>query len=227
MPNQTDDSPDETLAKSIRDHFLAFKESFFEHSKQQDSIVVWLVGMSTGAIALIISQFGKLSPALYPTFKLGVGFLAGTIIFGLLFRGLHLFVQKRNTANFAFRVAWLTEYIRRSRESPNLEEAQTGLVEDMLDEFNTFTANLEGLSPEELERRLETNQSEGTWKRDIQKISNIFYICMFFSYALSILVISWGFITADLKVDNSSTSTNQKVISPSKLVQPTQADKSD
>ena len=48
MLNQTDDRPDETLAKSIRDHFLAFKESFFEPSKQQDSIVVWLVGMSTG-----------------------------------------------------------------------------------------------------------------------------------------------------------------------------------
>ena len=227
MPNHIDDSPDETLARSLRDHFVTFKELNFESGKQRDSIVAWLVGMSTGAIALIISQSSKLSPALYPAFKWGIGFLAGTIIFGLLFRGLHLFVQKRDILNFTLRVGWLTDYVRRSMESTSLERTNAELVEDMLVQFDTYTANLEGLSLEEFHERGEIKPSEGIRKRRLKTLCNIFYTSMFFSYGVSIAIISWSFINTDLKADNSSVSTNQQVISPSKHVQPTQVNKSD
>lgn len=55
MPNHIDDRPDKAFARLLRDHFLAFKELFLESGKQQDSIAIWLVGMSTGSIAIIIS----------------------------------------------------------------------------------------------------------------------------------------------------------------------------
>ena len=77
MPNQIGDRPDRAMARLLRDHYLSFKEIFLESGKQQDSIAVWLVGMSTGSIALIISQFGKLSPNLYAALKWSVGFLTG------------------------------------------------------------------------------------------------------------------------------------------------------
>lgn len=90
MPNQINDKPDQAFARFLRDHLLAFKEIIFESNKQRDNIVVWLVGMSTGSIALIISQFGKFNPTLYAALKVCVFFLTVTIICGLLFRIFHL-----------------------------------------------------------------------------------------------------------------------------------------
>ena len=78
MPNQNNDKPDQTL-DIFKDHLLVFKETIFEYSKQRNNIAVWLVGMSTGSIVLIISQFGKFNPTLYPALKVSVSFLTSTI----------------------------------------------------------------------------------------------------------------------------------------------------
>ena len=106
MPNQNNDSP-EAVARFFRDHLLSFKDMMFESGKQRDSITAWLVGMSTGAIALIIAQSGKFSPTLYPTLKWSVGFLTGTIILGLLFRIFHLLLQEKERYDLISIASWL------------------------------------------------------------------------------------------------------------------------
>ena len=118
MPNKKNERPDQTVARFLRDHFLSFKEMALESGKQQDSIAVWLVGMSTGAIALIIAQFGKLSPSLYPTLKWSVGFLTGTIIFGLLFRVFHLLLQEKDRYNLISITGWLAAWSEDTTETP-------------------------------------------------------------------------------------------------------------
>ena len=118
MPNENNDRPEQALARFLRDHLLSFKEMMFESGKQQDSIAVWLVGMSTGAIALIIAQSGKFSSALYSTLKWSVGFLTGTIILGLLFRIFHLLLQKKDRHDLMSINGWLFAYSEPVTEPP-------------------------------------------------------------------------------------------------------------
>ena len=118
MPNQNNDKPDQAVARFLKDHLLSFKEIMFESSKQQDNIAVWLVGMSTGSIALIISQFGKFNPTLYLALKISVLFLAATIILGLLFRIFHLFLQDHNRNDLMRINGWLAGYSEFSTEVP-------------------------------------------------------------------------------------------------------------
>lgn len=276
MPNQIGDRPDRAMARLLRDHYLSFKEIFLESGKQQDSIAVWLVGMSTGSIALIISQFGKLSPNLYAALKWSVGFLTVTIILGLLFRIFHLLMQNKDRHYLSWIVVWLAEYSRSSTEPlfelpedadagfialclyyhmgidmdpdflrtieaendveywkskyekhtilhRNLEEATEELEKQMVKEFSTFVAELEGLSSE---KKMD-NKSKGIRKRRLRTACNWLYILMSVSFAISVLIISCGFITNDSKVNLPLSATNQKTVAPSEQVQTTQTDKPD
>ena len=218
MPNHSNDRPDQAFARSLRDHLLSYKETMFESGKQQDNIAVWLVGMSTGSIALIISQFRKFSPILYPSLKVSVFFLTTTIILGLLFRIFHLLLQEKERNNLLFSQAWLVGYSEELTESP--------AVKSMLESFFKLVANLEGISIEKYEKTVRSSKSVGTRKRCLKKFCKIFYILMCISFAVSVSFISYNFIKADLKVNNPST-TNQKVVSPSKKVQPVQTNQSD
>ena len=65
MSNHIDDKPVQAIARAIRHNLHPFMRLAFESGKQHESVAVWLVGMSTGAIALIISQFGKLRSSLH------------------------------------------------------------------------------------------------------------------------------------------------------------------
>lgn len=118
MPNQNNDKPDQAIASLLKDHLLSFKEIMFESSKQQDNIAVWLVGMSTGSIALIISQFSKFTPTLYSALKISVLFLAATIILGLLFRIFHLLLQEHDRNDLMHINGWLDGYSKFSTEMP-------------------------------------------------------------------------------------------------------------
>ena len=278
MPDHINDRPDKAFARLLRDHFLSFKEIIFESGKQRDSIAVWLVGMSTGAIAITISQIGKLNHALYPVIKWSVGFLTGTIILGLLFRVFHLFLQDRDRFNMSYVVSWLAGWGEPSQEPPvNLpEEADAGVIAGLLynhmgididpnwlasiaiendveswrkqyegytesyylsaetreetlrDAFNRFCevmTNLEGvplLTHQQIEKM---DNSMGVRKRRLRKACTFFYTSMCISFAISVLIISYGFIKTDLKELQSTVITNQKVISPANQVQNTQTDK--
>ena len=286
MPNQNDEKPDQAIARFLRNHLLLFKEMIFESSKQRDHIAVWLVGMSTGSIALIISQFGKLSPALYLPLKLSVLFLTVTIILGLLFRIFHLLLQERDRNDLISIVAWLAGYSEPSTEPPielpedasaesvawhlynhigtdmtpdfreyvrnnndveywrneyeeytilcrRLEEANRQTVKRMVGDFSAFMADLEGLPPQTYEQividRSEgvVDKSKGVRKRRIRRVCTLSYTLMCISFAISVLFISCGFIKTDLKANQSASTTNQKAISPSKQVQPTQTSRPD
>ena len=110
MLDHIDDRPGQKYAILLRDYIPFIKEMYFESGRQQDSIAVWLVGMSTGAIALIISQFRKFDPALYPILKWSVTFLTITIMLGLLFRMFQMFLQKRERSNLIRIQGWLAGY---------------------------------------------------------------------------------------------------------------------
>ena len=118
MPNQNNDKPDQAVARFLKDHLLSFKEIMFESSRQQDNIAAWLVGLSTGSIALIISQFGKFNPSLYLALKMSVLFLTATIILGLLFRVFHLFLQEHDRNDLMRINGWLVGYSEFSTEMP-------------------------------------------------------------------------------------------------------------
>lgn len=218
MSNHNNDSPDQAFARSLRDHLLSYKETMFESGKQQDSIAVWLVGMSTGSIALIISQFGKFSPALYPSLKASVIFLTVTTILGLLFRIFHLLLQEKERNNLLFSQAWLVGYSEELTES--------SAVKSMLESFSKFVANLEGIPIEKYQKTVRSSKSVGTQKRRLKRFCKISYILMCISFAVSVSFISYNFVKTDLKV-NPTSATNQKAVSPSKQVQPAQTDQSD
>ena len=74
MRSQNDHDPEKAVVKFLMDSVLSFKEMLFESSKQQDNITVWLVGMSTAALALLVSQYGKFSPGSDLALKLAVYF---------------------------------------------------------------------------------------------------------------------------------------------------------
>ena len=115
-----------TFFTFLRDNILSFANLMFESNKQQDNITAWLVGMSTGAIALIISQFWKLSPDLYTPLKWSVGFFTGTITMGLCFRIFHLFYQDKEGLDLASTVTWLGSYLEPPITPP--EDASAGLI---------------------------------------------------------------------------------------------------
>lgn len=278
MLNHSDERPDKAFARLLRDHFLAFKELFFESGKQQDSIAVWLVGMSTGAIAIMISQVGKLNSALYPTLKWSVGFLTGTIVLGLLFRIFHLFLQDRERSDMSFIVSWLSGFMQPSEEPPVElpEDAKAGFIawllykhmgqdidpdwltyienendveywkkryEDhtetfhLLEEekrksiiriFETFSAvmaDLEGQPPLKYEDIKKTDKSMGVKKRRLRNICKYLYTLMCISFAVSVLFVSWGFITTDWKANQDSKTTSQQTISTVNQAQNNQTDK--
>lgn len=118
MSNLNDDRPDQVLAGFFRDQLSNIKDIDIESSKQLDNITVWLVSMSTGTIALIISQFGKFNPELYTTLKIGIFFLTITITCGLLFRILHLYLQERYKYDHLNINSWLIGYSESSSEVP-------------------------------------------------------------------------------------------------------------
>lgn len=219
MHNHNNDRPDQAFVKSFRDRLASYKEIMLESSKQQDSVAIWLVGMSTGSIALIISQFTKLDPTLYPALKAGVFFLTATIIFGLLFRVLHLILQKSERINWQFSEDWLVGYSKDLTESPT--------IKSMIESFSEFVANLEGISVEKYKQKSKNNKSVGVRKRLLKTFCDISYILICISFAVSVLIISYNFIKTDFKSSSSAATADQKAISPSKQVQPDQTDESD
>lgn len=219
MLNYNNDKPDQAFARSLRNSLLSSREIMFESGKQQDSIALWLVGMSTGSIALIISQFKKFDPTLYPALKVGVFFLTATIIFGLLFRILHLILQKQERINWQLSEDWLVGYSEELTESP--------AIKSMIESFSEFVANLEGIPIQKYKQRTKKNKSMGFWKRLLKMFCNIFYIFMCISFAVSVSIISYNFIKTDFKTSPSAATADQKAISPAKQVQLDQTDKSD
>ena len=158
MPNQSNRQPDHSVARFLRDNILSSKHMLSESSKQQDNITVWLVGMSTGAIAIIISQFGKLSPDIYATLKWSVGFFTATITLGLFFRVSHLFFQDKEQLNIASTVAWLDRYLDPAIDLP--KDASAGLIAMYLYDRLGLTMELDQL------RDIEANNDVEYWRNE-------------------------------------------------------------
>ena len=62
-----------------------YQQEVSERQRQTDNVVVWVSGLSTGAIALILSQFNNLF--IHPTcLKITVGFFLFAVVCGVTFR---------------------------------------------------------------------------------------------------------------------------------------------
>ena len=118
MRSQNDNEPEMAVVKLFMDNVVTFKEMIFESSKQQDNVAVWLVGMSTGAVALIVSQYTKFTPDSHSALKWTVIILTVTIISGMLFRILHLFLQGREQHDLMVIMGWLSGHQNKPAEVP-------------------------------------------------------------------------------------------------------------
>jgi hypothetical protein len=265
------------LAEFLRDHLLSSRDSYFELTKQLDNIAVWLVGISTGSIALIVSQMGKFNLGLHLALKITVICLSLTIILALLFRVFHLFLQIKERDDFFGLIGFLSgssepstvvpdklpdglsakviaeciyfymgqdlrgdlsynqdvelwrnryqEHVQIHKEFEKLDsESQQSFTKD----FYTFIANSEGIPVESIEKTVKGDDiSRGIRKRRLRRCCQIFYVLMCFTFAVSVLIISYSFMKTDFKTNSSATSTNQKTVAPSKQAQPDQTIKVD
>ena len=166
MRSQNEHDPEKAVVQFLMDNILSFKEMLFESSKQQDNITVWLVGMSTGALALIVSQYGKFSPGSDLALKLAVIFLTGTIIFGLLFRIFHLFLQQRERHDLMRLMGWLSGF----RDQPTAVPIE--LPEDSSAEFIAWSVyRLLGMETGPYWKQVvETNNDVEYWRNEYEKV---------------------------------------------------------
>lgn len=63
-----------------------YKKEVFERQRQTDNVVIWITGLSTGAIVLIFSQADNISFISLVGLKYTVFFLLCTIVAGVIFR---------------------------------------------------------------------------------------------------------------------------------------------
>ena len=68
------------------DNLRKLAEGHFERQRQTDKVIVWLTAISTGTLALIITQTDKITSVSTGWTKTTVGFLLFSILFGVTFR---------------------------------------------------------------------------------------------------------------------------------------------
>ena len=120
---------------------------------------------------------------------------------------------------------WRNQYEEYTASYYLLAEARNETLRDAFNRFYAVMAKLEGIPTLTYEQIEKTDNSMGVRKRRLRKVCKFFYTSMCVSFALSVLIISYGFITTDLKELRSTVTTNQKAISPVNEVQTTQTDK--
>ena len=171
MSNHIDDKPVQAIARAIRHNLHPFMRLAFESGKQHESVAVWLVGMSTGAIALIISQFGKLSSSLHFSLRASVLFLTGTIVLGLLFRIFHLFWLDRLRSDTLSVTMELSRYIEPYMEPPvDLpEDSSAGFIAWCL--FDSMGIQMEPDLLIEIEARNDVEY----WRNQYKKYTSLYH----------------------------------------------------
>lgn len=196
MLNQNDDKPVQVVARWFRDNIQSFSEMVFESQRQQDSIAAWLVGMSTGAIALIISQFGKFNSTLYFFLQGCVLFLASTIVLGMLFRIFHLFFQDSERLEIIEAFTWLSGYIENYREVPIElpEDSSAGFIAWCL--YNHMGIYMEP----DLLREIEAKNDVEYWRNQYQKHTALHFRLEGLKYqAVKPMLAKFSKFRADLK----------------------------
>lgn len=79
---------DEQIGSYLKVWIPEFRKDYVERLRQTDRVIVWLVGLSTGGLALLLSQYSKLDFALYGYIKWASIFLVVAIVSGVIFRGI-------------------------------------------------------------------------------------------------------------------------------------------
>lgn len=89
---------DEQIVDLLRNILPNIREELLERQRKNDTVIVWLVGLSTGAVALIISQIEKLNAIPIDFIIWTVGLLGGAILAGVVFRGCFYLIEQREAA---------------------------------------------------------------------------------------------------------------------------------
>ena len=74
------------LIDYLKEVIPQYKKEVFERQRQTDNVVIWITGLSTGAIALILSQADNITFISLVDLKYTVFFLLCSIVAGVIFR---------------------------------------------------------------------------------------------------------------------------------------------
>lgn len=93
------------MAKKFHEQLVDFyskrlpeiKKEVFERQKQTDNVVVWIAGLSTGAIALTLAKFTEVTIIDTVWLKISVGFFLLTIISAVIFRSFFYNLQQKES----------------------------------------------------------------------------------------------------------------------------------
>lgn len=80
---------DKRIMEYFKEFYLKNKNDFFENQRQTDRIVVWLFGISSSAIALILFQTNNTKAIEMLNLKFAVACLVLTLIFGVIYRACY------------------------------------------------------------------------------------------------------------------------------------------
>lgn len=78
--------PHQILIEYFKNVIPQYKKEVFERQRQTDNVVIWLTGLSTGAITLLFSHANNISVIPSVSLKITVLFLLCAIISGVTFR---------------------------------------------------------------------------------------------------------------------------------------------
>lgn len=126
----------EIFGEVYRDFHKDLKSQQEKISEFFDKIIVWLIGLSTGAIALIFSSIDKLAFINKATINWTLGFLAGSILFGIVgrvFNAIATYLNYKFSAMFDFEVK-LLEIPHKPRKLQGDESAEV-IYQLMQDDF--------------------------------------------------------------------------------------------
>jgi hypothetical protein len=87
----------ETLVDFYIKRLPEMKKEAFERQKQTDNVVVWIAGLSSGAIALILAKFTEISVIDIVWLKISVGFFLLTILSAVIFRTFFYNLQQKES----------------------------------------------------------------------------------------------------------------------------------
>lgn len=83
-----------TIINFYKDKLPEMKKEFFEPQKQIDNVVVWVAGLSTGAIALLLTKYDSNFIVELVYLKITVFFFLTTIISAVFYRSVFYFIQQ-------------------------------------------------------------------------------------------------------------------------------------
>ena len=90
----------ENIIELLKNYLPQMLNESFERERQEDKVIIWIVGLATGSIALILYNSEKLNIVSSCNLKSTVIFLLLTIINGIIYRSLFYYIEQFQALKF-------------------------------------------------------------------------------------------------------------------------------